>query len=54
MGFNDLSGKAKNDKIDSHKIAGLIRRGTFPMAFVYPRDKRVTLNVFSNSFSMQY
>ena len=35
-------GKAKNDKVDSHKIASLIRGGTFPMAFVYPRDMRST------------
>jgi len=33
-------GKAKNDKIDSHKIASLIRGGTFPMAYVYPRKNR--------------
>ncbi len=30
-------GKAKNDKIDSHKIASLAKGGTFPMAFVSPR-----------------
>jgi transposase len=35
-------GKAKNDKVDSHKIASLARGGTFPMAFVYPRDMRST------------
>ncbi len=35
-------GKAKNDKVDSHKIASLARGGTFPMAFVYPRDMRAT------------
>lgn len=35
-------GKAKNDKIDSHKIASLAKGGTFPMAFVYPRDMRST------------
>ena len=35
-------GKAKNNKIDSHKIASLARGGTFPMAFVYPRDMRST------------
>jgi len=35
-------GKAKNDKIDSHKIAGLIKGGMFPMAFVYPRNMRST------------
>src|SRR5580765_5202259 len=35
-------GKAKNDKIDAAKIAGLLRGGMFPMAFVYPRDMRET------------
>ena len=27
-------GKAKNDKIDSHKIAVLLRGGSFPLAYV--------------------
>ena len=35
-------GKAKNDKIDSRKIAGLLRGGMFPQAYVYPRDMRST------------
>ncbi len=35
-------GKAKNDKVDSYKIASLIRGGTFPQAFVYPKDMRAT------------
>lgn len=35
-------GKAKNDKIDSYKIAALIRGGTFPMAYVYPPAMRAT------------
>lgn len=35
-------GKAKNDKIDSHKIAVLIRGGMFPEAYVYPREMRGT------------
>ena len=30
-------GKAKNDKIDAHKIAVLVRGGMLPMAYVYPR-----------------
>jgi len=29
-------GKAKNDRIDSFKIASLIRGGNFPLAYVYP------------------
>ena len=35
-------GKAKNDRIDAAKIAGLLRGGMFPMAYVYPRAKRAT------------
>jgi transposase len=35
-------GKAKNDRIDAGKIARLLRGGTFPMAYVYPRAKRAT------------
>src|SRR3989441_13233189 len=36
------SGKAKNDKIDAHKIAVLLRGGMLPMAYVYPRPMRAT------------
>jgi transposase len=35
-------GKAKNDKIDAHKIAGLLRGGRFPLAYVYPAEMRAT------------
>ena len=35
-------GKAKNDKIDSNKIAVLMRGGMFPEAYVYPREMRGT------------
>ncbi len=35
-------GKAKNDRIDSHKIAVLLRGGTLPQAYVYPREMRST------------
>lgn len=35
-------GKAKNDKIDSHKITVLMRGGMFPEAYVYPREMRGT------------
>ena len=34
--------KAKNDKIDSEKIARMIRGGTFPTAYAYPREMRST------------
>jgi len=35
-------GKAKNDKIDAHKIAVLLRGGMLPMAYVYPAGMRST------------
>jgi transposase len=35
-------GKSKNDKIDSRKIAGLLRGGLIPMAYVYPQRMRAT------------
>src|SRR5205823_8696803 len=34
--------KAKNDRLDAAKIAGLLKGGFFPMAYVYPKDKRET------------
>ena len=34
--------KAKNDKIDAHKIAVLLRGGMLPMAYVYPPEMRAT------------
>jgi transposase len=35
-------GKAKNDKIDAHKIAVLLRGGMIPRAYVYPAGMRAT------------
>jgi len=35
-------GKAKNDKIDSGKIAALLRGGLIPQAYVYPAKMRAT------------
>jgi transposase len=35
-------GKAKNDKIDAHKIAVLLRGGMLPMAYLYPAAMRAT------------
>src|ERR687897_3953516 len=35
-------GKAKNDKIDSQKIAVLLRGGMIPVAYVYPPEMRST------------
>ena len=35
-------GKTKNDKIDSEKIAMLLRGGMFPQAYAYPKEMRGT------------
>jgi transposase len=35
-------GKAKNDRVDSHKIAVLLRGGMLPQAYVYPAGMRAT------------
>lgn len=35
-------GKAKNDRIDSAKIAALLRGGMIPQAYVYPAEMRAT------------
>src|SRR5215475_13315650 len=35
-------GKAKNDRIDAGKIARLLRGGTFPLAYAYPKCMRET------------
>jgi transposase len=35
-------GKAKNDKIDAHKIAVLLRGGMLPQAYVSPAERRAT------------
>jgi len=35
-------GKAKNDRIDSHKIASLLRGGLLPQSYVYPATTRST------------
>ena len=35
-------GKTKSDAIDSEKLARLLRGGNFPLAHVYPRERRAT------------
>jgi transposase len=35
-------GKAKNDRIDAAKIAGLLKGGLLPQAYVYPKPMRAT------------
>ena len=45
-------GKAKNDKIDSHKIAVLLRGGMFPEAYVYPSELRGTRDLLRRRMHM--
>ena len=45
-------GKAKNDKIDSLKIALLMRGGMFPLAYVYPRELRGTRDLMRRRIHM--
>jgi transposase len=35
-------GKSKNDRKDAATLAGLLRSGYFPLAYVYPKEKRDT------------
>lgn len=38
-------GKSKNDRVDSYKIATLLRGGNLPQGYVYPREMRATRDV---------
>ena len=40
-------GKTKNDRLDARTIAGLLRGGFFPMAYVYPKAKRDTRDLLT-------
>jgi transposase len=44
-------GKAKNDKIDAHKIAVLRRGGMLPEAYVYPAEMRATRDLWRRRMS---
>jgi hypothetical protein len=39
-------GKTKNDKIDSQKIAALLKGGLIPQAYVYPQKTRAIRDLF--------
>ncbi len=41
--------KAKNDKIDSQKIAALLRGGMLPKAYLYPAQMRATRDLLRAS-----
>jgi hypothetical protein len=45
-------GKAKNDRIDSQKIAGLVRSGMIPMAYVYPAKMRATCDLLRRRMTL--
>jgi transposase len=45
-------GKAKNDKIDAHKIAVLLRGGMLPQAYVYPAAMRATRDLLRRRMAL--
>ncbi len=45
-------GKAKNDKIDSYKIASLLKGGNFPLAYNYPKEMRTTRDLLRRRTSV--
>ena len=47
-------GKTKNDKIDSRKIAALLRGGNFPMAYVYPKRLRSTRDLLRRRMHLMH
>jgi transposase len=46
--------KTKNDKIDSQKIAMLLRGGLIPMAYVYPQKMRATRDLLRRRMYFMY
>ncbi len=46
--------KTKNDRIDSHKIALLLRSGMLPMAYVYPAHMRSTRDLLRRRMHFMY
>ena len=46
--------KTKNDRIDSHKIATLLRGGMIPMAYVYPAKMRSTRDLLRRRMHFMY
>jgi hypothetical protein len=45
-------GKAKNDRIDAGKIARLLRGGSFPLAYAYPKGMRETRDLLRRRTSV--
>lgn len=46
-------GKAKNDKIDSYKIASILRGGNFPVAYNYPSEMRGTRDLLRRRMNLK-
>jgi len=46
--------KSKNDKIDSQKIAAMLRGGMFPMAYAYPQSMRATRDLLRRRMYMMH
>ena len=46
--------KTKNDRIDSKKIAALLRAGMIPMAYVYPAEMRATRDLLRRRMFFKY
>lgn len=47
-------GKAKNDKLDSHKIALLLKGGMLPQAYVYPAGMRATRDLLRRRLHLSH
>jgi transposase len=45
-------GKAKNDKLDAHQIAVLLRGGMLPQAYVYPAAMRATRDLLRRRMAL--
>ncbi len=46
--------KAKNDKIDAHKIATLLQGGMLPQAYVYPHEMRATRDLLRRRIHLMH
>ena len=47
-------GKTKNDKIDSEKIARLLRGGMLPVAYAYPKEMRATRDLLRRRMMLMH
>ena len=45
-------GKTKSDKIDSEKIANMLRGGMFPIAYAYLKEKRAVRDLLRHRLSL--